>query len=101
MVNSHPTLKQIEKWQQEEIRKLKKAIKQELKNFEAFHDDIGSKKGAFTGICVFQRLEHCFKEILADLRARRQVLEKSYGPPLAYDPHNSTKFYDQLTQMTD
>jgi len=101
MVNSHPTLKQIEKWQQDEIRKLKKAIRQELKDFEAFHEEISSKKGASTGICVLQRMECSFKEILVDLRARRQALKKSYDPPLAYRPHDYTKFDDQFMQMMD
>jgi hypothetical protein len=101
MVNSHPTVKQIEKWQQDEIRKLKKAIKQELKNFEAFHEEISSKKGASTGICVLQGLQRSFKEILADLQARRQALQKSYGPPLPQAPHDSRKLYHQLLQMMD
>ncbi len=98
MATLHPTQKQIEKWQQNEIRKLKKAIKQELKDLETFHEDIRSKRKSDMGICSLARLEGSFKGILSDVRARRQAFQKSYDPLFAYDPHNTRKLYDQLAQ---
>jgi hypothetical protein len=100
MIKCNFTQKQIEKWQLGEVAKLKKAIKQELKGFEDFCQEISSSGGSSASLFELQSLESSFEGVLADMKRRKKALEKTLNPP-AYDPKNPAEFLRQLPKITN